>query len=412
MKKYNIVLGLISATVLTTAMIPVRLSQGQGSDPYNLIGSEIVIWVMCLTAWCATYHIQLQSRLPKWAKLGLSLLTCAVLSNLFYYASNPFFEDYPLSPMLQYPFGIALLRLSIRGLLMGLIIVPIAFLFENERQRHRAELDSQIQRVIVSEEQKHLLEVLVAERTRTLESTLLSLQKSESELDNQVYVLSRLVASVTHDVSSPLNYVVIVAEQIQQFLQSGRPQKAVEYTQELLKAVTGISVLMNNLLEFTKTQVRQESIVLTDIDMSTLIEEKAQLFEGIIGSKKNELFVRINPGFTIHTNYNLVAIVLHNLIDNATRYTDGGIISITGEQTITTKTLTIENSINSGLKTLSYPDSDQYAEPRESGVSPQQSKGIGLILVSNISALLNIDFSFEIKSDKAVAYLNFNDHTP
>ena len=203
MKKYKTTLGLIISTLITLGMLPSRLSQGQGEDLQNLIGSELVIWTMCFASWCTTYFIQTQLQLKKWQKIALSLALCAVLSNLFYYSFNPFFEDYPLTPMRQYPLPYAMMRLSLRGLLMGLIIVPIAFLLENERQLHLAELNAQRERIRISEEQNRLLESVVSERTRTLENTLSSLKESESKLDNQVYLLSRLVASVTHDVSSP-----------------------------------------------------------------------------------------------------------------------------------------------------------------------------------------------------------------
>jgi signal transduction histidine kinase len=409
MKKYNPTLGLLIGTLLTVALLPVRISEGQGKNLYNLIGSELIIWVMCFTSWCFTHFIQQELQVPKWQKIALSLMLCAVFSNLFYYISNPFFEDYPLSPMRQYPLAFATLRLSLRGLLMGLIIVPIAFLFENERQLHRAELDAEKQRIRISEEQNRLLESVVSERTRTLENTLSSLKKSESKLDNQVYLLSRLVASVTHDVSSPLKYVIIVANKITQLLETGQVNEAHQYGQELHKTLIYMSAFMNNLLEFTKTQVRSESIVLTQVDLPALISEKVRLFEGIITQKNNRLSVSIDRELAISTNYNLFAVILHNLLDNASRYTYDGNIGIKTGMKDGRHVLSIENDVKT------FPEMFLITVQNEAGSENWQKKpelnqnhGIGLILVRNICTLLDIDFQTKVRAGVATAQLIFN----
>src|SRR5688572_29731904 len=107
MKKYNLQLGALIATVLTLSILPVRLSEGQGADLVNLIGSETVIWLLCMAIWLASYHTYYTANLAKWQKLAASLVFCAALSNLFYFGSNPFFEDYPLKPMRELPIWIA-----------------------------------------------------------------------------------------------------------------------------------------------------------------------------------------------------------------------------------------------------------------------------------------------------------------
>ncbi|MBE9462163.1 sensor histidine kinase [Dyadobacter subterraneus] len=409
MKKYKPVLGVLIATLLTVAVLPVRISEGQGNDPSNLVGSELVIWTMCFTTWCVTYFAQLQSKLQKWQKIALSLLLCAVISNIFYWTFNPFFEDYPTTPMRHYPLAFATLRLSIRGLLVGLVIVPIAFLFENERQSHLAELDAEKRRMKASEEQNRLLETVVSERTRTLENTLFSLRESESKLDNQVYLLSRLVASVTHDVGSPLTYVIIVANKINQLLETGRFNEASQFSKELHKTLISMSAFMNNLLEFTKTQVRSESILLTHIDLPALINEKVLLFEGIISQKNNRLLLDFENDLTTYTNYNLLAVVLHNLLDNAARYTQNGVISIKMKTIDGKYTLFIENSVLTIPETFVEDLDTRAASQWQKRPDQNENQGIGLILARNICTLLGINFSIGISEGLVTAQLTFNE---
>ena len=83
MKKYKPVLGVLIATLLTVAVLPVRISEGQGNDPSNLVGSELVIWTMCFTTWCVTYFAQLQSKLQNGRRL-LFRFYCVLSSQTYF----------------------------------------------------------------------------------------------------------------------------------------------------------------------------------------------------------------------------------------------------------------------------------------------------------------------------------------
>jgi signal transduction histidine kinase len=407
MKKYNLQLGASIATVLTLSVLPIRLSEGQGTDPVNLIGSEMVIWLLCMSVWLASYHTYYRTDLVKWQKIAVSMFFCAALSNLFYYGSNPFFEDYPLKPMREIPFGIAVIRLSIRGLLVGLFMIPVIFLLEMQRQRQKEELQRERDRAIDAEKQKHVLELLVSERTRELEQTLSVLSKSQDELDHQVYLLTRIVASIAHDVNAPLRFIITGTELTGKLIRDNQLEQAAEYNQQLEQALGNMATFMGNLLDFAKGQIRRGALHMGNVNLAALIREKAGLFEQILLAKDNTLHVAVDENLTVANNSHLLGVILHNLLDNAAKNTQKGEIEILSAIIEDRLHLCIQNEVqlahvdeSAQKNLLNRPD----LEVADIG---KDSDGLGLVLIRDISVLLNVDFLIEMAAGKVVARIVF-----
>ncbi|WP_342085605.1 sensor histidine kinase [Dyadobacter sp. OTU695] len=407
MKKYNLQLGASIAAVLTLSILPVRLSEGQSADPVNLIGSEIGIWLMCMSIWLVSYHTYYRANLAKWQRIAVSLVFCAILSNLFYYVSNPFFEDYPLKPIRELPFWIAVIRLSVRGLLIGLFMIPVIYLVEMQRQRQMEALQRERDRTIEAEKQKHVLELLVSKRTAELEQTLSVLSKSQDELDHQVYLLTRIVASIAHDVNAPLKFIISGAGLIGKLIGDKQWERAAEYNQQLEHALGNMATFMGNLLEFAKGQIHKGALKMDDVNLAALVREKAGLFEPILSAKHNMLHLAVEENLTVANNSHLLGVILHNLLDNAAKNTQNGEIEIVSAIVEDRLHLRIQNDVQgayayeSVLKGLPGQGDVNIAE------IGKDSDGLGLVLVRDISALLNVGFSIEMTAGKVIAAIVF-----
>lgn len=409
MKKYNLQLGASIAAVLTLSILPVRLSEGQIADPVNLIGSETVIWLMCMSIWLASYHTYYRTNWVKWQKIGVSLFFCAILSNLIYYVSNPFFEDYPLKPLRELPFWIAVIRLSVRGLLVGLFMIPVIYLVEIQRQRQREALQRERDRTIEAEKQKHVLELLVSKRTAELEQTLSVLSKSQDELDHQVYLLTRIVASIAHDVNAPLKFIISGAGIIGKLIRDKQWERAVEYNQKLEYSLGNMATFMGNLLEFAKGQIHKGALNMGNVNLAALVREKAGLFEQILSAKDNSLHVAVDENLTVANNSHLLGVILHNLLDNAAKNTQHGEIEIISAIVEDRLHLCIQNDVHGA-------DADESLSKDLPGQTDlniddmgKDSEGLGLVLVRDISALLNVGFLIEMVAGKVIARIIFHE---
>lgn len=409
MKKYNLQLGVLIATVVTLSIVPVRLAEGQGANLVSLIGSEIVIWLMCMATWLSSYQTYYKLNLAQWQKIAVSLVLCAVISNLFFLASFRLFEDYPLKTMQELPLWIVTIRLSLRGLLLGLIIVPIIFLLENERERQREALKRERERALDAERQKHVLEELVSERTADLEEALSFLGESQEELDHQVYLLTRVVASIAHDVHAPLQFIVAATKQTGKFIDHRQLEQAAEYNQQVESGLANMGIFMQNLLDFARGQVHKGALQSGHVNLAALVREKARLFEQILHSRGNTLQISLDENLTANSNANLLAVIIHNLLDNATKNTESGEIEVSGETIGNRLCLSIQNPVTDALPSgTSHIDRLSRTERYNGGLGTD-GNGLGLILVRDIAALLNVDFSIEAADGRVNASVIFSE---
>jgi signal transduction histidine kinase len=408
LKKYQPGLGLIIATFVTISLLPIRLSEGQGKNPINLIGSEVVIWLLFLSCWLGAQVIHQKIRLAGWKKIILSVALCIVLSNVFYHLSNPFFEDFPMAPIRNNSFWVGILRLSIRGALVSIMLVPVIAYVHRERRLQNEKLEAEKRHARELEQRNRLLEESVAERTAELQSALTGLDRANQELDNQIYLLSRLLASITHDVQAPFSYALLITKNINRLVNNHRFDELPQFTQGLESSLESMFSFMSNLLAFIKARIKDEPVYLGWTNLPGLINEKVQLFSGIVAVKNNTLKVAINEQMEIRTNENLFAIVVHNLLDNATKYTDNGIIQVYTAELDQQQYLIIENSGgNMPAHVIDWLNSQHDPESNRN-FAPNQSLGIGLILAREITALLNARFFIRTEGDKTLAYLSIS----
>ncbi len=403
-EKYSLPLGLFVATFITLALLPVRIAEGQGNDLVNLIGSEVVIWLMILASWMGINRV-FKSQVPyNYQKLILSVLVCMIASILFYTISNPFFEDFPTAPMWRNGILNGIFRLSLRGIFLSLVLVPIVYIFVIRQSIEKERLENEFKHLRFIEEQNRILEDVVQQRTAQLQDTLKSLEASRDQLSHQLYVQSRMIASISHDLVSPLKFNLLVIKGINRMIADGAYEQLPEPTGILENALENTYKLVTNLLDVAKMQLKAGPVYSQAIGLADLVREKTEVFKDIAAAKHVTFQTDLNPSVTVNSNSTLVGIVLQNLIDNAVKFSAAG------------KTVTIRTAITGRVLCLTIRNYSIDLLPQErpgekkDGDAPgltnslPGSEGIGLLLVNEISNLLDI----EVKSEADGSWMVFS----
>lgn len=382
--------GLIVAASIPLFILPARISEGQWKDPVNLIGSEIVIFIMSLTCWYAINMFQ--QRYRRWQGLLFSVLFCCIFSNVFYFIFNPFFKDFPFRTA-QNPVMIKILMLSSRGVLMSIILIPATYFLKRDRDARNQRKENYRLAIEKVKVENKLLDQAVTERTQALKQTLSALEVSQDTLEHQLYIQSRLVASITHDIRGPFRYLIITSEEICRLSQQQEFGQISSYAMELSKSLTTMYGFVNNILEFTKLPVHQKLAKSERINVSQLVDEKLKLFEGIITTNGNQVHLDIYPWIIAISNSNFLGIVIHNLLDNANKKLRNGLIKIAAYIDQTTVRLTIENAGSASQETVEWVNLKSHNTYPPVGIA--ETQGIGLILVKEITSILDIGLLME-----------------
>jgi signal transduction histidine kinase len=86
--------------------------------------------------------------------------------------------------------------------------------------------------------------------------------------------------------------------------------------------------MLDNLMSYIKLQAYGKEIKMTNVDLHSLIEEKAELFEPALAAQESVFQNDVGEGIFVQSNAQLLGVVIHNLIDNAIKHTFEGTIRI------------------------------------------------------------------------------------
>lgn len=234
------------------------------------------------------------------------------------------------------------------------------------------------------------LEATVLERTQELKHTLESLRQSESELSRQLQLHIRMIASISHDVRTPINYIRIASEGIETFLDKKQLSNARSMATTIGSTSKRLFQLLDSMVAFTKSEMSENRDNMQSTYLRQLIIEKADLFSPIIKAQKGKLKIDVIAAERVVTNPKLLSVVIHNLIDNAIKVRDGNSIRVSVVRNAAEIALIVEDA-GPGMP----PDLVEWINhlPDEGGVPkpiPQNYHGLGLMMVKEISSILNI----------------------
>jgi len=185
-------------------------------------------------------------------------------------------------------------------------------------------------RVKYLEKKNSMLEKKVSERTKELGEVITALNKTKTKLKVEIDNQKKLIATITHDIKSPLQFLALVGKEAYQKIQSldAKEKKELSLEEDIEAMYTSSFQLysfVDNLLDYTKFSSRE--IAPEICGLHTMVAEKIKMFENLAASKKIIIQNNVAPNFKVHTNKLLFSIIIHNLLDNAIKNTYIGEIS-------------------------------------------------------------------------------------
>lgn len=249
-----------------------------------------------------------------------------------------------------------------------ILLICLVVLFYKIRIRHIREKNRQ-------------LELKVTSRTRELEETMTILSESDKQLRKQSFMHERLLAAITHDIKTPLRFLLRVNKD--------EPLSGVLQEKEI-KTVTYDSLyrmhhLVDNLIHYMRTSFLTGEFSEETVDIYQLMEEKMEIFRPVSTSKNIQIINNISPGMTVMVNKLLLAVVLHNLLDNAVKYTARGYVKLTAERDDRVLTVhLVDTGTGMPPAVRDWINHMSNEDPGHSG-----SGGIGLILVMELLTVIN-----------------------
>lgn len=217
----------------------------------------------------------------------------------------------------------------------------------------------------------------------------ISAQKAELEQLNEVK--NRLFGVISHDLRTPVNSLITFT----QLLEHGDlPQeKLIAYTSTLKGTLTQTAGLMENLLNWARTQMQGYRPVLERFDLFDVAQRVIALQESDAVKKQLSLSNHIVAGSLVLGDIAMTELLLRNLVSNAVKYTPaGGSIVLEATRQGAYYNLNVQDT-GKGMPQEFVSQFNNSGDPKPLQSTPGTNKepgtGLGLMLCKTFAALMN-----------------------
>jgi signal transduction histidine kinase len=182
---------------------------------------------------------------------------------------------------------------------------------------------------------KGLLSVkqLVIQQSNALANSVLQKEMASAraqELEKINQVKSQFLANVTHELRSPVNAIIGLAELLRMSADKGSIEQVKERLSFMISSATNLRTVITNILDLSKIDAGKMEVTQQEVNAVSLLAEIAETTRILLGKKP--VVVQLNApvmAMTINTDPIKLRQVLMNLVSNAAKFTETGRIEIT-----------------------------------------------------------------------------------
>ncbi len=239
---------------------------------------------------------------------------------------------------------------------------------------------------ISEEEHQELIEELTASRDTITQDAFRAislnerLADSEEQLRQANATKDKFFSIIAHDLKSPIHSFTNLTEVIINEFDRLEKDETLELLQAIFSSAKQITSLLENLLQWSRTQSNRISIQPENIHLDQLIEHNLSLLNQNAANKKITLEHKSYGNQIAYADENMIYTVLRNLISNAIKFThpEGRILVISKGHADTVEVSVTDNGVG-----MRQEDVDNLfrIDVYHSTMGTQREKGTGLGLI-------------------------------
>ncbi len=228
-----------------------------------------------------------------------------------------------------------------------------------------------------------------------------SLEKSKKYAEDLLKSREQLIATVSHDLKTPLNTIVGYTGLMEN---TSLSEKQHHYINQINSGSQYVSKLVNDLLDFSKLEAGKLKMESVPFSLENLLQQTAETYRDIYSDKQVQLLVTVAPELqnkVFESDPLRMQQILNNLVGNAFKFTETGSIELKATlQKARKKTVRVKiDIIDTGIgisKEKQQLIFKEFTQAEADTAKKFGGYGLGLAISKKLASLL--DGSLKVKS--------------
>lgn len=212
--------------------------------------------------------------------------------------------------------------------------------------------------------------------------------RSKIKLEELNQTQNKLFSIIAHDLRNPFNNIIGLSELLKEI--DIEKAEAMEYADLINSTATNTLNLLDNLLNWAKSQTGELSFNPMKNNLSKVVSEIIWLKESLAKAKHISLTYSSTSDIELCTDRNILGTILRNLISNAIKFTkQGGCIKILATANDDQVQISVcDNGVGMSQETI-HKIFDQSTTMTSPGTENEGGSGLGLVLCREFVKRLN-----------------------
>jgi signal transduction histidine kinase/DNA-binding response OmpR family regulator len=165
-----------------------------------------------------------------------------------------------------------------------------------------------------------------SERLRALDE----MRRARDLAEKHDQAKSQFLANMSHELRTPLTAIIGYSEILQEDVQENGQQELLSDLKQIESQGKHLLTLINDMLDMSKIEADKMQLCLESFDLTTFIRELAAAVQPLAVKNHNDLLLKVADDLgTMHSDVTRLRQCLLNLLTNATKFTENGVVSLT-----------------------------------------------------------------------------------
>lgn len=230
-----------------------------------------------------------------------------------------------------------------------------------------------------------------------------ALEREKLKTETLLKSREQLIATVSHDVRTPLHTIQGYSDLL---LQSANSEKQQHYLNNIKNSSVYINQLVNDLLDYSKLEAGKISIEKTAVNLDVLLTEIVQNIQAVYTNKRIAAVLELDAinSKTFYTDALKIKQIVSNLVGNAFKFTDEGFVKVKAQNSKGSVIITVQDSgigIDKAHQKFVF---DEFTQAHPAIEKKFGGTGLGLTICKKLTEILGGTLTLESELGKGSSF--------